>query len=91
MTTITATHFQRSFGEVLDKCLTEPVTITQRGREKAVLLSPTVYKQLLERGGVRVISRKTNELPPELFKTLTKPLTHKQYLAGGKQKISTED
>jgi prevent-host-death family protein len=36
---ITSAEFQKKFGSLADKALTEPVTITRNGRDRLVLLS----------------------------------------------------
>ena len=36
---VSSAEFQRQFGTMADKALTEPVTITRNGRERLVLLS----------------------------------------------------
>ena len=83
MTTVTATFFQRKFGETMDKALVEPVRITQHGRRKAVLLSEEMYEQLLQGLGVQAF--KTQDLPDHLLQTLSKPLSRDEFEAGGIQ------
>ncbi len=46
MTTVTATEFQRQFGKTIDTAIAEDVSITQRGREKVIIMSPARYKIL---------------------------------------------
>ncbi len=83
MTTVTATFFQRKFGEIMDKALVEPVRITQHGRRKAVLLSEEMYQQLVQ--GLGVEAFKTEELPDHLLETLSKPLSQEEFETGGIQ------
>ena len=46
MITITSTEAQTHFGEILDAAQREPVTITQRGRPLAFIISPEDLKKL---------------------------------------------
>lgn len=41
--------FQRQFGALSDKALTEPLTITRNGRDRLVLLSVEEYERLKRR------------------------------------------
>jgi prevent-host-death family protein len=49
MVRVTASEFQRSFGALSDKALTEPVSITKQGRDHLVLISATEYARLTRR------------------------------------------
>jgi len=51
---ISSAEFQRQFGALSDKALTEPLTITRNGRDALVLLSVEVYERL-KRGDRRVV------------------------------------
>lgn len=46
---ITSGDFQRRFGSLSDKALTEPITITRNGRDRLVLLSVEEYDRLKRR------------------------------------------
>jgi prevent-host-death family protein len=45
-TRISSAEFQRQFGALSDKALTEPLTITRDGRDRLVLLSVEEYERL---------------------------------------------
>lgn len=51
MTTIriSSAEFQKKFGSLADRALTEPVTITRNGRDRLVLLSVEEYDRLKRR------------------------------------------
>jgi prevent-host-death family protein len=49
MVKVTATEFQRNFGQYEDKALVEPVSITRHGRERVVLLSKEAFDKLNDR------------------------------------------
>jgi prevent-host-death family protein len=46
---ISSADFQRQFGALSDKALTEPVIITRNGRDRLVLLSVEEYERLRRR------------------------------------------
>ena len=46
---ISSAEFQKKFGSLADKALTEPVTITRNGRDRLVLLSVEEYDRLKRR------------------------------------------
>jgi len=46
---ISSADFQRQFGALQDKALTEPLTITRNGRDRLVLLSVEEYERLKRR------------------------------------------
>jgi prevent-host-death family protein len=46
---ISSAEFQRKFGSLADKALTEPVTITRNGRDRLVLISVEEYTRLKRR------------------------------------------
>jgi prevent-host-death family protein len=46
---ISSAEFQRQFGALSDKALTEPLTITRNGRDALVLLSVEEYERLKRR------------------------------------------
>lgn len=71
MTRITATEFQKSFGEMSDKALQEPVAITKQGRDHLVLLSAAEYARLMRRD--RKVY-KAGELPEEFRQALRKSI-----------------
>jgi prevent-host-death family protein len=52
---ISSAEFQRQFGALSDKALTEPLTITRNGRDALVLLSVEEYERLKRRDR-RVVS-----------------------------------
>lgn len=46
---VTAAEFIENYGSVADKALAEPVTITQNGRDRLVLVSADEYDRLRRR------------------------------------------
>jgi len=46
---ISSAEFQKKFGTLADKALTQPVTITRNGRDRLVLLSVEEYDRLKRR------------------------------------------
>jgi prevent-host-death family protein len=46
---VSSADFQKKFGVLADKALTEPVTITRNGRDRLVLLSVEEYERLMRR------------------------------------------
>ena len=85
MTTITSSEFQRQFSLSMDKALTGPVKIMHHKRCKAVLMSQEHYNNLMETLGVR--SFKSEDMPDDLRRALSKPLTEAEFEAGGIQKV----
>jgi prevent-host-death family protein len=49
MTQVSAAEFQRAFGTLSDKAMTQPVAITKHGRDHLVLLSAEEYARLKRR------------------------------------------
>ena len=60
---VTSTEFQARFGQLADKALTEPVTITKNGHDRLVLISAEEYARMRRRE--RRVYR-TGELPQYL-------------------------
>ena len=46
---VTTAEFVESYGTLADKALTEPVTITENGRDRLVLVSADEYERLRRR------------------------------------------
>ena len=46
MLTVSATEFQKNFAKYQDAALVQPVTVTQNGRERIVILSAETYRQM---------------------------------------------
>jgi len=46
---VSSAEFQKKFGSLTDKALTEPVTITRNGRDRLVLMSVEEYDRLKRR------------------------------------------
>ncbi len=46
---VTTADFVKNFGQMADKALTEPVTITKHGRDRLVMVSATEYERLKRR------------------------------------------
>lgn len=46
---VSSAEFQKKFGSLTDKALTEPVTITHNGRDRLVLMSVEEYDRLKRR------------------------------------------
>jgi prevent-host-death family protein len=55
MLTVSATEFQKNFAKYQDAALVQPVTVTQNGRERIVVLSAETYRQM---------QRQTREILP---------------------------
>jgi prevent-host-death family protein len=49
MITVTAAEFRRYFGRYQDAALTQPVAITNEGRERVVMISADEYRRLKRR------------------------------------------
>lgn len=62
ITRVTAAEFQRGFGALSDKAISQPVAITKHGRDHLVLLSAAEYARLKKRDR-RVFA--TDEMSPE--------------------------
>jgi antitoxin Phd len=48
MKTLTATAARARFGELIDMAQAEPVRITRRGRDVAIVLSPEEFRRISE-------------------------------------------
>jgi prevent-host-death family protein len=48
METITANTAKQNFGELIDRALQKPVSITKHGRPSVVVTSDTEYRELME-------------------------------------------
>lgn len=48
MTSVTASEFQKNFGQYKEMAQREPVKVTSNGRESVVLLSVAEYQEYLE-------------------------------------------
>jgi prevent-host-death family protein len=46
MLTVSATEFQKNFAKYQDAALIQPVTVTQNGRERIVVLSAETFRQM---------------------------------------------
>ena len=46
---VSSAEFIKSYGQVTDKALSEPVTITRNGRDRLVILSVEEYQRLKRR------------------------------------------
>jgi prevent-host-death family protein len=51
---VTSAEFIKNYGEIADKALSEPVTITRNGRDRLVMLSVEEYRRLAR--GRRVVA-----------------------------------
>ena len=60
---VSTAEFIKNFGQLADRALTEPVTITKNGRDRLVVLSVEEYQRLKRRD--RQVFR-THELPDEI-------------------------
>ena len=63
----TTAEVAENFGQFADKAMTEPVTITQHGRDHLVLLSAEEYARL-KQGDRR--AWRTGEAPPEIVEAV---------------------
>jgi prevent-host-death family protein len=61
---VTSAEFIKNYGQLADKALTEPVTITRNGHERLVLLSVDEYARLKRRD--RRVYR-AHEVPADLL------------------------
>lgn len=64
---VTSTEFQARFGQLADKALTEPLTITKNGHDRLVLISAEEYAGLKRRD--RRVFR-VGEMPEEFLEAL---------------------
>ena len=48
MKTVTANEAKQNFGQVIDKALQGPVSITKHGRPSVVITSDAEYKELID-------------------------------------------
>jgi prevent-host-death family protein len=46
MLTVSATEFQKNFAKYQDAALVQPVTVTQNGRERLIILSADAYRKM---------------------------------------------
>jgi prevent-host-death family protein len=46
MLTVSATEFQKNFAKYQDAALVQPVSVTQNGRERIVVLSAETFRQM---------------------------------------------
>ena len=49
LTRVSAAEFQRAFGQLSDRALSQPVAITKHGRDHLVLLSAEEFSRLMRR------------------------------------------
>jgi len=61
---VSTAEFIKNYGQLADRALTEPVTITKNGRERLVLISAEEYERLSRRD--RRVYR-AHEAPDELI------------------------
>ena len=66
---VSTTEFIKQFGELSDKALTEPVTITKNGRDRLVVLSADEYARLKRRDREVITPA---DLTPEELEALAK-------------------
>ena len=73
---VTTADFIKNFGQLADKAISEPVTITKNGRDRLVVLSVEEYGRLKRRDrqvylahelpdSILVALQRTDDLPPE--------------------------
>ena len=67
MTKVSLTEFQNNVQRYEDQALTEPVTITEDGRDRLVLLSAEEYARLKRRDRRVVVTRELTEEEIELI------------------------
>jgi len=61
---VSSTVFQMQFGALLNRALTEPLTITRNGRDRLVLLSVEKYEHLNRRDGLSAMRPGTETAMP---------------------------
>jgi prevent-host-death family protein len=71
MERFTSQDLQRKLGELQDKALVSPICITNRGRDRLVLLSIEEYERLKSRDRQSLAVEK---LPQEFIDELRKPI-----------------
>ncbi len=76
MTRVSAAEFQRAFGQLSDKAISQPVAITKHGRDHLVLLSAEEYARLKRRDR-RVFA--TGELTAEEIATFESVKMHPRH------------
>jgi len=64
---VSTSEFMRNFSAISERALVEPVTITENGRDRLVVLSMEEYQRL--KRGERHVYR-TEQLPAELVKEI---------------------
>ena len=75
-TRVTTADFVKSFGQLSDKALTEPLTITKNGRDRLVVMSVDEYARLKRRDRQVILAKyappwliealaRTDDIPPE--------------------------
>lgn len=62
----------RLSGEILETAMTEPVTLTKRGKEKLVILPAARYRQLI--GKTAAVAYAVEDAPDEVHDELLKGL-----------------
>jgi len=74
MITVTAAEFRRHFGRYQDVALTQPVAITNEGRERVVMISADEYRRLKRQKTYQAIFKNKPGTPPFLYKAQGKTL-----------------
>ncbi len=73
MTTVSAAEFQRKFGRYQDTALTRPVTITQHGRDRLVLMSVDEYRRLKRRARESLLASELSDKDVQAIADATVP------------------
>ncbi|HEX3653013.1 MAG TPA: type II toxin-antitoxin system prevent-host-death family antitoxin [Rhizomicrobium sp.] len=71
MTRYTTSDLSRKSGDIIAEALRKPVTITQRNKDRLVLLSVEDYRQLVTRAETRTVGTLAT-MPAEDFAALRK-------------------
>lgn len=66
---VTTADFIKNFGQLADKALTEPVTITKNGRDRLVVISSDEFARLKARDRKVLLAE---EAPDEVLEALTR-------------------
>jgi len=61
LTRVSAAEFQRAFGQLSDKAISQPVAITKHGRDHLVLISAEEYARLMRRDRRVLVTRELTD------------------------------
>ncbi len=76
MTRVSAAEFQRAFGQLSDKAISQPVAITKHGRDHLVLISAEEYARLMRRDRRVLVTRELTDEEIAEFEGVTMDPRH---------------